>query len=246
MSGLRYPSVETHVEGIGRGSYCYLKKIRPSSHSAVYLEKIRQGKIELEGLIERRIQRLGDLACNVVLNNDGNGNCSLMQVQTTNYPLEGTSSQPDNDGEEVSLAVQQVVQSYRSSVANTLPPVDAPLNQQVTPAIAVPVQSKAKKPKMTAKERADDSHLKNLLSLQTKMGGPGTGLLAGLSLAMGRKPTQKEKVAAVLQEQITEAMRKKTVNAQNHTHPQTKQVVMKNIKPKPPVNAKLKLFNQEI
>ena len=63
---------------------------------------------------------------------------------------------------------------------------------------------------------------------------------------MGRKPTQKEKVAAVLQEQITEAMRKKTANAQNHTHPQTKQVVMKNIKPKPPVNAKLKLFNQII
>ena len=201
--GPRFPTVETYVKGTGIGSYCYLEKTRPSSHSAVYLEKIRQSKIELEVLIERRIQRLGDSDCNVVLNNDGKGNCSLMQVQTSDNPLEGTS-QPGSNLEDLSLAAQQVVRS--SVVANTFPsPVGLPVIHQVH------LQPRAKKPKMTAKERADKAHLRDLLSFQTKMGGPSAGLKAGLSLAMGRKPTQKEKLAAALQGQITAAMKNQVV-----------------------------------
>ena len=221
LYGQRYPSVETYTFGTGINAYCYLEKKRPSAYSHTYLDQVRLGKIELEQLIERRIQRLGDSECSVIVTKDVKGNCSLLQVQPNeNNPVPGTSAQGVDD---VPLAVQQVVQSYHSAAATLPAPIVPPIQQ---PAVTVAtanvrlVQFKPKKVKLTAKERAEKLHLKDLLALQDKMGGPGA--MFGLNVLMGGKPTQRDRVAAVLQQRIAQATSK--VNAINN-NVQTAQVV---------------------
>jgi hypothetical protein len=227
MYGNRYPSVETYTHGAGMHAYCYLEKKRPSAYSKTYSEQVRLGKIELEQLIERRIQRLGDSECSVVVSKDGKGNCSLLKVQPNENPVSGTSTQVV--GDDMPLVIQQVVQSYRSAATLQSPTVPQIQPQATAAANVHLVQVKPKKPKLTAKERAEKAHLKDLLALQDKMGGPGA--MFGLNVLLGGKPTRRDLVAARLQTQIAQVTNK--VNAIN-SKAQTAQVVARPVIVGPP------------